>query len=260
MSLIIENQWLISHSQGLYFCRGGYVSNGGRHRWTMRHHPILCDQIQSFFHQIPGFFTKSPVDLLWSNWTFHRNRSWLPSGQDQPRVGVSQPPTAVFKNKSHCFCFTNQKVLPQHPLANNLNNSFLVLFQPKTTSPYPQIMFLYFWFNIFWIKSPSHISLWIQVPPKKIQIAPKLYPFRAFRAVDPWIHRVWCLRFPGPRGPRQKPWTFPDRRTSEMQKAVARPGGGVQGCQVDHVDGPRDPLNPGWLMTGSLYWLIKIPI
>ncbi len=35
----------------------------------------------------------------------------------------------------------------------------------------------------------SDRSLWIQVPPEKIQIAPKLYPFRAFRAADPWIHR-----------------------------------------------------------------------
>ena len=84
----------------------------------------------------------------------------------------------------------------------------------------------------------------------KIQIAPKLYPFHAFRAVDPWIHRDMVLEIsPRPRGPRQRPCDVSTpRRTSEMQKAVARPGGGVQGCQVDHVDGPRDPLNPGWFI------------
>ena len=26
------------------------------------------------------------------------------------------------------------------------------------------------------------------IPPKKILLAPKLHPFRAFRAADPWIH------------------------------------------------------------------------
>ena len=33
------------------------------------------------------------------------------------------------------------------------------------------------------------LSLWIQVPPKKIQKTPKLYPFRAFLEAT-WIHRV----------------------------------------------------------------------
>ena len=39
-----------------------------------------------------------------------------------------------------------------------------------------------------------YYTLWIQVPPEKIQIAPKLYPSREFRAADPWIHRDTLMR------------------------------------------------------------------